>query len=64
MKIVQRSDFNGLQVFLDTQDIIVKYLTSDCMVLCRLSVDPNSVQSEDRERAKRVVYSVVYGVGR
>ena len=42
----------------------MKYLTSDSMVLCRLSVDPNSVQSEDRERAKRVVYSVVYGVGK
>ena len=52
------------KLFLDTQDKIVKYLTSDCMVLCRLSVDPNSVQSEDRERAKRVVYSVVYGVGK
>jgi hypothetical protein len=27
-------------------------------------VDPESVQNEDRERAKRVVYSVVYGVGK
>lgn len=29
----------------------------------RLSTDPASVQNEQRERAKRVVYSVVYGVG-
>ena len=27
-------------------------------------MDPKAVQSEDRERAKRVVYSVVYGVGK
>ncbi|XP_046849955.1 DNA polymerase nu-like [Xenia sp. Carnegie-2017] len=29
-----------------------------------LSVNPDSVKSVDRERAKRVVYSVVYGVGK
>lgn len=33
------------------------------LIISRLSVNPDSVKSVDRERAKRVVYSVVYGVG-
>lgn len=31
--------------------------------ICRLGVDPNEVDGQLRERTKRLVYAVVYGVG-
>ena len=40
-------------------DYVMIYNTS----LCRLNVSVGKVTSGDRERAKRVVYAIVYGVG-
>ena len=34
------------------------------MLYCRLSVSVDKVLTRDRERAKRVVYAIVYGVGK
>ena len=45
--------------------IVLPHVThKDSAFFDRLSIDPKSVQNEHRERAKRVVYSVVYGVGK
>ena len=33
-------------------------------LLCRLTMKPEEVTQNDREKTKRVVYAVVYGVGR
>ena len=36
---------------------------SDIIIINRLGMSPESVTQSDRERTKRVVYAVIYGVG-
>ena len=58
-----RTSLHNVSLFLPTPSLFPYSLSSFSLCLSRKGVSEGEVSSEDREHAKRIVYSVVYGAG-